>query len=125
MNEHNGTGQDVINAVTRTMETNSARRVFGDPIVSGDITVIPVARVRGGGGGGGGGGHHTTQSTGSGDGAGVSMSARPVGAFVVRGSDVSWRPAVDVNRIVLGGQIVAICGLMVLRAVSRRRRHRR
>jgi hypothetical protein len=62
---------------------------------------------------------------GDGAGAGVSLSARPVGAFVVRGSEVSWRPAMDVNRIILGGQIVAICGLMVLRGMTKRRRRRR
>jgi uncharacterized spore protein YtfJ len=111
------------------METNTARQVFGEPITSGDITVIPVARLRGGGGGGGGGGHQSKgaggNNTGDGAGAGVSLSARPVGAFVVRGSDVSWRPAVDVNRIVLGGQIVAVCALLVVRGISKRRRGRR
>jgi hypothetical protein len=57
---------------------------------------------------------------GDGAGAGMSLSAKPVGAFVVRGSDVSWRPAVDLNRIVLGAQIVAICGLLVLRGMAKR-----
>jgi uncharacterized spore protein YtfJ len=129
VSEHDGVGQGVISAVTRTMETNTARQVFGEPITSGDITVIPVARLRGGGGGGGGGGHQSKDAGGNnaGDGAGggVSLSARPVGAFVVRGSDVSWRPAVDVNRIVLGGQIVAVCALLVVRGISKRRRRRR
>ena len=32
-----------------------------------------------------------------------------------------WQPAVDVNRIILGGQIVAIVFLVVLRRVLRRR----
>jgi uncharacterized spore protein YtfJ len=131
--EHGGVGHGVISAVARTMEINTSRQVFGDPITSGDITVIPVARVRGGGGGGGGGGRDFGQdgsdpgqaSSGEGSGGGVSLSARPVGAFVVRGSEVTWRPAVDVNRIILGGQVVAIFALMVVRAFSKGRRRRR
>jgi hypothetical protein len=34
--------------------------------------------------------------------------ARPAGAWIVRDGEVSWRPAVDPNRIVLGGKIVAV-----------------
>ena len=89
--------------------------------------IIPVARVHGGGGGGGGGNAPMKEqaTSGEGAGAGVSLSAKPVGAFVVRGSDVSWRPALDLNRIVLGGQIVAICALMVLRGLVKERSRRR
>lgn len=127
MSEHNGAGQGVINAITRTMESNTSRQVFGEPITSGDVMIIPVARLRGGGGGGGGGGSMPMKDNkpgGDGAGAGMSLSAKPVGAFVVRGSDVSWRPAVDLNRIVLGGQIVAVFALMVLRGMVKRRRRR-
>jgi len=35
---------------------------------------------------------------------------------------VRWQPAVDVNRIILGGQIVAIAFLVVLGGVLRSRR---
>lgn len=127
MSEQNGVGQGVINAITRTIESSTARQVFGEPITMGDVMIIPVAKVRGGGGGGGGGSRMSNSDNGSGDGsgAGMSLSARPVGAFVVRGSNVSWRPAVDVNRVVLGGQIVVIVGLMVLRAMTRRYGRRR
>jgi hypothetical protein len=41
--------------------------------------------------------------------------------YVISGDQVSWRPAVDVNRIVLGGQIVAIAALLVLRSILRHR----
>jgi uncharacterized spore protein YtfJ len=127
VSDQSGVGQGVISAITRTMESSTSRQVFSDPITSGDITVIPAAKVRGGGGGGGGGSHlgKDKGSGGDGSGAGVSLSARPVGAFVVRGSNVAWRPAVDVNRIVLGGQIVAIVGLLVARAISKQWRRRR
>ena len=52
------------------------------------------------------------------------QSARPVGALVVKGSEVSWRPALDVNRIILGGQVVAVVALLVLRTFLKRRRRR-
>jgi uncharacterized spore protein YtfJ len=87
----------------------AARRVFGEPIQSGNVTVIPAAHVRGGGGGGG-------DSAGSG-GVGFGINARPAGVFVIRNDDVRWRPAVDVNRVILGGQLVAMTALITLRPI--------
>jgi hypothetical protein len=49
------------------------------------------------------------------------MTARPVGAFVIRDGDLHWRPAVDVNRIVLGGQVVAVVALLTVRTILRAR----
>ena len=45
------------------------------------------------------------------------MSAKALGVFVLRDGKVSWRPAVDVNKIIVGGQIVAVTALLVARAV--------
>jgi hypothetical protein len=52
------------------------------------------------------------------------MTARPVGAYVVRDGDLSWRPAVDVNRIILGGQVVLIVALLTVRAAIKARSKR-
>jgi hypothetical protein len=52
------------------------------------------------------------------------MTARPVGASVIRDGELSWRPAVDVNRIVLGGQLVAVAALLTVRAIIRARAKR-
>jgi len=55
-------------------------------------------------------------------GVGFGLTAKPAGAYVVReGGKVSWEPAVDPNRIVLGMQIVAIVALLVLRSILRKR----
>jgi hypothetical protein len=39
--------------------------------------------------------------------------------YVIQGDRTRWQPAVDVNRVILGGQIVAIVALLVLRSVLR------
>ena len=49
------------------------------------------------------------------------LTARPAGAYVISGDEVRWQPAVDVNRIVLGAQVVAVVALLVMRAVLRKR----
>ena len=54
---------------------------------------------------------------GVGRGAGWGADARPVGVYVIVNGDVRWRPAVDVNRVVLGGQIAFVVGLLVLRSI--------
>jgi uncharacterized spore protein YtfJ len=58
----------------------TVRRVFGEPIEQEGATVVPVAAVRGGAGGGG-------DDAGNG-GGGFGLSARPVGAYVIRDGEV-------------------------------------
>ncbi|MDR6321716.1 hypothetical protein J3R03_005912 [Actinoplanes couchii] len=41
---------------------------------------------------------------------------------MIRGDEVHWRPAIDVNKIVLGGQLVAVVAFLVARSLLRRRR---
>jgi uncharacterized spore protein YtfJ len=69
----------------------TVKRVYGDPVEREGVTIVPAAAVGGGGGGGG-------DDEGNG-GGGFGVKARPVGAWVIRGDEVAWRPAVDVNRI--------------------------
>jgi len=49
--------------------------------------------VRGGGGGGG-----DTEGNGGG---GFGLQARPVGAYVIEGGRVTWKPAIDPARVLL------------------------
>ncbi len=100
----------------RVRDTLTVRQVFGEPYARDGVLVVPVARVAGGGGGGGGG----NPTEGGGSGGGFGLEARPVGVYVIRDGDVSWRPAVDVTRIALGGQLVAIVALLVARSAVRR-----
>ena len=111
----------------------TVRRVFGEPIQQGDVTLVPVARVMGGSGYGDGegdgewrkptSGDETGTGSGSGSGGGFGVNVTPVGVYVVRGNDVTWQPAMDLNRTILGGQIVgALALLLIARAMRRRRR---
>lgn len=110
----------------------TVRRVFGEPVVRDGVTVLPVARVTGGGGGGSGtapaaqhdddaaasGGHEA-----SGSGGGLGVHVTPLGVYVIRGSDVTWQPALDLQRIITGGQAVgALAILTVLVGLLRHRR---
>ena len=114
---------DAADVIQQAREALTAKRVFGEPYERNGITVIPAATIRGGGGGGGGeAGTAQTGGIGTGNGGGFGVAAKPAGAFVVAGDDVQWRPAVDVNRIILGGQIVGVVFLLVLGGVLRRRR---
>jgi len=115
------TKNDVRQTIEQAKDAMSVRRVFGDPYEKNGVTVIPAARVQGGAGGGGGEG---PEGQGGGSGVGFGVNARPAGAFVIRGDDVDWRPAIDVNRLILGGQLIAIFALLLARTVIKTRAHR-
>jgi uncharacterized spore protein YtfJ len=99
----------------------TAKRVYGDPYEKDGITLIPAASVRGGGGGGEGEGDNDGSPQ-SGMGGGFGMMARPVGAYQIRGDEVTWVPAADTTRVIVLAEIVAIVALLVLRSVLRSRR---
>jgi uncharacterized spore protein YtfJ len=108
--------------MTQARDALTVKRVFGEPYERDGVTLIPAAVVRGGAGGGQGEGSEGEARSGSGAGGGFGLVAKPAGVYIIEGNQVRWQPAVDVNRIVLGGQIVAIVALLVLRGVLRRRR---
>jgi uncharacterized spore protein YtfJ len=83
----------------------TVRRVFAEPFQTDGVTVIAGATVAGGGGGGSG---HDQQGQ-EGEGGGFGVNARPAGAFVIRDGNVTWRPAVDLNRFLMViGAVVAV-----------------
>ena len=111
---------DVMQTIEQARDSLTVKRVFGDPIEKNGVTVIPAARIQGGAGGGGGEG---PQGEGRGSGSGFGLNARPVGAFVIRHDEVAWRPTIDVNRVILGGQIVVLVALLVARSIAKSRSH--
>lgn len=97
----------------KAREAMTVKRIFGEPVEKDGITVIPVAKIQGGGGGGG---------DEKGGGAGFGVNSRPAGVFVIKDGRVTWQPALDLNRVILGGQLVGIVALLTLRAFARRRK---
>jgi uncharacterized spore protein YtfJ len=102
---------NALETVERAKDVLTVRRVYGDPYQEEGLTVIPAATVMGGGGGGG-----DTEGNG---GAGFGLAARPVGAWVIKDGDVRWRPALDLNRVIFVGQIVAIVALLTMRSIAK------
>jgi uncharacterized spore protein YtfJ len=97
----------------RTLDGMQPRQVYSEPIERDGVIFLPAAKVRGGGGAGG-------DTTGNG-GGGFALTAKPAGVYVIRNGDAEWRPALDLNRVILGGQIVGIFALFVAWRIFRRR----
>lgn len=112
----------VLDTLRELVDNATAGTVFGTPITQGDLVVLPVAKVSGGGGGGSGRGPAEQRPEQGGVGGGLGLSAKPLGVFVVKSGKVIWRPAVDANRVILGGQLVMVAALLVIRALIRRSR---
>jgi uncharacterized spore protein YtfJ len=108
---------DVKDATEGIRDALNVHRVFGEPYEKNGVTVIPAAKFQGGGGGGGGEGPDKSKGFGSGFG----LNARPAGAYVIKEGAVSWQPALDLNRIILMGQIMGIVALLTLRAAVKAR----
>lgn len=104
---------NVDEMIRGTRDALKAQIVYGEPIERNGTLIIPAAKVGGAGGGGG--------DTAGNGGGGFGLTARPAGAWIIRGENVEWRPALDLNRVILGGQIVAIVFFLVLRSILRRR----
>jgi uncharacterized spore protein YtfJ len=119
-----GSAASVLESISGARDALSVRRVFGEPIEIGGVTVIPVARVAGGVGGGGGEGTDAGNSgtSGTGFGTGFGLSASPVGVYEIRDGQAEWKPAVDVTRLVHGFQVLAGIVAVCVTLVRRRRR---
>ena len=106
---------DVVNEAKGAMRVSE---VFGTPYEKNGITIIPAARIAGGAGGGG------DQQNPQAGGVGFGVSSRPVGAFVIKDGEVRWQPAIDVNRMILMAQVVAIAALLTVRVIVKTRARR-
>jgi uncharacterized spore protein YtfJ len=85
----------------------SVRRIYGDPVEQDGVIVVPAAAVFGGTGGGG-------DAEGNG-GGGFGLIGRPVGAWVIKGGEVSWRPALDLTRLAVIGAVTLLSLVRMLR----------
>jgi uncharacterized spore protein YtfJ len=103
----------------------AVKRVFGEPYEKNGVTVITAARIVGGMGGGEGegmpGSSESGPEVGRGSGGGFGMLGGPAGAYVIKGDSVSWVPAIDVNRLLFGFQVVMIVFFLTVRSIARAR----
>ncbi|HMM41259.1 MAG TPA: hypothetical protein PKA95_05105 [Thermomicrobiales bacterium] len=104
--------QDILD---RARDTLTVKRVFGEPIHEGDVTLVPVANVSGGAGAGSG----PDDQGGSGGGFGV--HAKGIGVYEIRNGAATFKPAIDVNRVIMGGQLIAIVAIIVIGGIIRAR----
>jgi len=125
---------DVQEVLNHARDAMTVKRVFGEPYEKDGVTVIPVANVMGGAGAGGGpgaaaspasageaavGGAGGEPAPDSGYGMGYGLRATPAGVYVIKGGEVEWKPALDMNSLTLQRAGVAIVALLVLRSIIR------
>lgn len=133
---------DVENLLQKVADNLSVHRAFGTAYEKDGMLIVPVAIVAGGGGGGTGRNRPGNPGTGpSGpqeavtahdmtpwdsvrteEGGGFGGLVLPSGAYVVKGDQVRWVPAVDVTIAVLASLSLV---RMLARTWTRQRRHHR
>ena len=119
---------DASEVLNHARDAMTVKRVFGDPYERDGVTVIPVANVMGGVGAGGGTGVGARRTSADGEGVGAGaedsgyglgygLRATPAGVYVIKGGEVEWKPALDMNRLTLQRAGVILVALLVLRSI--------
>ena len=110
--------KSVMNSVSeRIKETANVNVVFGEPVVTGNVTIIPVATVKLAGGGGGGMGQRgayaveadgeENRKDGKGMGIGLKLTTSPVGYIEIRVGKATMVDIIDKNKLALGGLVIS------------------
>jgi len=103
--------------LSQVRELVNGKVVYGEPYERDGIVLIPAAKVRAGGGGGSG-----KQPGGdTGTGAGGGLVATPIGAWVIRGQDVTWQPAIDVGKVFQTATAFGVMAFLTIRLLLKRR----
>jgi uncharacterized spore protein YtfJ len=114
----------ILETVKELVQNTTAEKVYGTPVIQEGIAVLPVAKVSGGGGGGSGTGPGDDGHEAGGTGGGLGLTAKPLGVYVIREDRVDWRPAVDVNKAILGGMAVLVAAIVTAGVVIKARMRR-
>lgn len=117
---------DAVRPIEAAGDALHVRRVFGEAYEHDGAFLVPVAKVIGGGGMGYGTGIPTgtggDPEGGTGGGGGFGVRAKPVGVYQIRDGQVTWQPAMDLTRVILGGQALGAVTVLALAWALRRRR---
>lgn len=105
----------VTELVAKAKETLGAQTVYAEPVERDGVIVIAAASVMGGAGGGTG----KDKAGEEGEGGGFGMRARPTGAWIIRNGNVTWQPAVDVNRALITVGAIVVASLFVGARIAR------
>ena len=97
----------------------TVQAVFGEPIKQGDMTVVPVARVRWGFGGGGGRSEAAPDVPASGLGGGGGVAADPVGYLEVGPAGAAFKPISDVRPSPAFILAAGVTAAIIIRALAR------
>ena len=108
---------NVTEVMGAAKDAMTVKRIYGEPYEKDGLTVIPAAVVAGGAGGGSG----QDDKGQEGGGGGFGMSGRPAGAFVIKDGEISWRPALDPNGIVVMVGLAVIAFLLSRPRMARAR----
>jgi uncharacterized spore protein YtfJ len=111
----------------RVSASSSVKNVYGDPVVSGNRTVIPAAQVRYAFGGGGGTKGGADDPNGGGGGGGGRVFAQPCGALEITPEGTRFIPFEDRRTLgaalaigfVLGAALVMLTGDRRIEEVKR------
>ena len=110
--------KDLFQAIGERLQgAATVKAVFGDPIVAGDRTIIPVARLRFGFGAGGGSARGSPDERGGGGGGG-GVIAKPAGVVEISPAGTTFRTFPDYPQLLT----VFALGLVIGMVLKRRKR---
>ena len=108
----------VRNIATTIHATATAKNVYGEPVIAGERTVIPVAKIRAAFGGGGGAGRNGDEPKHAGGGGGGRVWAVPCGVVEISPQGTRFVPYREPLKLALA----VACGFLLGAAVARLRR---
>lgn len=113
----------VSEPIERLLERLTTTSVFGAPVTSGEVTVIPVSSLRVGFGYGAGGGRQATGAAtpeaAGGSGGGGGGGVEPRGYIKITPAEVKFEPIMDQGRIALAGILMVAWNIFWVSATIR------
>ena len=91
--------QEIVQQARSVVEQIGAKTVYGEPVVCGTTTIVPVASVAFGGGGGGGAGTSEDSGHGHGGGGGFGFRGWPAGYIEITPAGTRYVPVAEKRKM--------------------------